>query len=388
MFMRILKTLSLAALIGVFFVLFTQREVTYIPKERTLLKSQKPLLKPISVNEEIAPQKDATTPQIDVMLSSSTPSSVTSLSIDEVQQPIKKVEEISKKSTYISMQEGHSDTDESYRPAISPCKKTMGYKIGTFDTDFSITEDAFKAEIDKAQALWGNQLGGKTLFKYSPPGELTINLIYDERQARTDDINNLALEIQNSKDTAATLKETYDAEKAIYSGNGEQLTKDSEIFKIRYDAYTSKVAMYNSQGGAPQNEYNLMVEELAALKEESKQLTTRRDSLLLYMEAINAKVNRYNELVAYINTLITKSNSLGAKKFTEGRFSPRTNTIDIYQYTDLIKLRRVITHELGHVLGVNHNDNMRSIMYAVNSATSTELSIEDTQALLDICPLN
>jgi hypothetical protein len=388
MFMRILKTLSLAALIGVFFVLFTQREVTFTPNERTLLKSQNPSLKIISVNEEAPPQNDTASPQTDVALSSSATSSVTTSNIAEVQQPIKKVEEISKKSVYITLQEGHSDTDESYRPTISPCKKPMGYKIGTFDTQFSITEDAFKAEIDKAQTLWGDQLGGKTLFKYSPTGELTINLIYDERQARTDDINNLALEIQNSKDTAAMLKETYDAEKIIYTGDGDQLTKDTDAFKVRYDAYISKVEMYNSKGGAPQDEYNRMTQELANLKEESKQLTARRDALLVYMESINTKVNRYNELVAYINTLITKSNSLGAKKFTEGRFTPRTNTIDIYQYTDLIKLRRVITHELGHVLGVNHNDNMKSIMYAVNSSTSTELSTEDIQTLLEVCPHN
>jgi hypothetical protein len=131
-----------------------------------------------------------------------------------------------------------------------------------------------------------------------------------------------------------------------------------------------------------------MTQELASLKEESKQLSARRDNLLVYMDTINAKVNRYNELVVYINSLITKSNSLGAKKFTEGKFTPYTNTIDIYQYTDTVKLHRVLAHELGHVLGINHNDNSRSIMYAVNTATSTELSPEDIQSLLEICPRN
>lgn len=388
MFMRILKTLSLAALLGVFFVLFTQREVVFTPKSQTLLKTPKLLVKPTSSKEQTSLQNDSSHSEETTTPTASSTPTTTAPVITEVQQPIKKVDEMPKKNVYVSMQEGHSDTDESYRPTISPCSRTMGYKIGTFDTHFGIKEDTFKDEIDKAQALWGNQLQGKTLFTYSSTGELTINLIYDERQARTDDINNLALEIQNSKDTAATLKETYDAEKVIYIGDGEQLTKDSDAFKVRYDTYISKVEMYNSKGGAPQDEYNLMTKELAALKEESKQLSTRRDNLLAYMETINAKVNRYNELVVYINSLITKSNSLGAKKFTEGKFTPRTNTIDIYQYTDLIKLRRVITHELGHVLGINHNDNMRSIMYAVNSATTTELSAEDIQALLEVCPRN
>lgn len=387
MFMRILKTLSLAILVGVFFVLFTQRELVVTPQTKTLLRSPKLLIKPAQ-NITIATATDAVTPaQADDSFTSPSISTTTPPVVAIPPEPIKKVEEIPKKSTYVSMQEGHSDTDESYRPTVSPCSVTMGYKIGTFDTHFGIKETTFRDEVDKAQALWGNQLG-KTLFNYNTAGPLTINLIYDERQARTDDINNLALEIQNSKDTAAALKETYDTEKTIYVGDGEQLTKDSNAFKIRYDAYTNKVALYNNQGGAPQNEYNLMTEELNSLKEDSKQLTARRDNLLVYMEEINAKVNRYNELVVYINSLITKSNSLGAKKFTEGKFTPYTNTIDIYQYTDLVKLRRVITHELGHVLGINHNDNIKSIMYAVNSATSTTLSTEDIDALLEVCPRN
>jgi predicted Zn-dependent protease len=106
------------------------------------------------------------------------------------------------------------------------------------------------------------------------------------------------------------------------------------------------------------------------------------------MDAINANVVKYNEFVVYVNTLIRKSNSLGAKKFTEGRFNPNTNTIDVYQFSDRLKLKRVITHELGHALGINHNENIRSIMYSVNSGTTTMLSKEDMAALKDVCTNN
>lgn len=109
-------------------------------------------------------------------------------------------------------------------------------------------------------------------------------------------------------------------------------------------------------------------------------------NLLSLMESINAKIRRYNEFVAYINTLIKQSNSLGAKKFTEGRFDPNNNTIDIFQYNDTNKLLRVMAHELGHVLGINHNKNVASIMYSMNSATTTELSREDREALQEVCP--
>lgn len=287
---------------------------------------------------------------------------------------------------YITMEDGHTDYDESYRP-VSPCKVTMGYRIGTFSTRFGISKSDFITNIEDAAALWGNAVN-KTLFKYDENGPLTINLIYDERQARTEEINNLALEIANSKDSADSIKATFEEEKAIYQNDAEQLTQDRESFKSRYDAYTAKVTMYNAQGGAPQNEYDKMTQELSYLKEEAEKLEARRLALIAYSETINKKVEKYNELAAYINTLITRSNALGGKKFTEGRFSPSNNTIDIFQYSDPIKLQRVITHELGHALGLGHNNNANSIMYSINRSTSTGLSKEDLNALYTICGTN
>lgn len=295
------------------------------------------------------------------------------------------IEKVQTPSQYIPMQEGQSDTDESYQPSISPCNIAMGYKIGRFDTNFGISKVKFIDEIDRAAALWGDEYG-KRLFFYNENGPLTINLIYDERQARTESVNNLALEIQNAKESAEVLKNTYEQEKAIYIGDGEQLTKESEEFNARYKLYADKVALYNSQGGAPTDIYNEMSKELQTLKQMSQDLSTRRDALIQFMESINLKVKKYNEFVAYINSLIEQSNALGAKKFTEGRFSPRTNTIDIYQYNDLVKLRRVIAHELGHVIGINHTESMYSIMYAVNSDTSLALGNDDKIALTEVCP--
>ncbi len=374
--LKILISIGLAILLV---VLVNQREFILEPKRQSSASL------PVTNNKELV----LTPPTLEQKEPTQQPQATTVEPSPEIppviKQPVIEIETLPKKSVYIQMEEGQSDTDTTYRPAISPCKLTMGYKIGRFDSDFGISQSRFIEEIDAAALLWGNQIG-KTLFSYSPNGPLTINLIYDERQATTNDVNNLAIEIQNAKDAADLVKRIYEQEKVIYLGDGEQLTKDSEAFKIRYDLYTAKVTMYNSQGGAPPAIYDEMTKELEALKKISSELTARRDALHAYMEVINTKVNRYNELVAYINSLIEKSNSLGAKKFTEGRFVPRTNTIDIYQYNDLIKLRRVIAHELGHVLGINHTENVYSIMYAVNSATTTTLSADDIAELYEVCP--
>ncbi len=278
-----------------------------------------------------------------------------------------------------------SDTDESYVPTLSPCKTPMGYTIGVFDTKFGISKSTFINEINMASSLW-EKASGKKLFYYNENAPLTINLIYDERQQRTDEINNLSLEIENAKVSADTLHNAYEQEKVVYSRDQDQLIKDTTSFQERQKAYKAKVETYNTSGGAQKLEYDAMMNELTVLKEDFASIEVRRASLLSFMEAINIKVAKYNEIVIYINDLVRRSNELGANKFTEGRFRPAVNVIDIYQYDNITKLRRVIAHELGHVLGINHTSNLYSIMYAMNTATTTELSPEDKQALSQVCP--
>lgn len=285
---------------------------------------------------------------------------------------------------YITMVKGSSDSEEFYKPTVSPCVTSMGYKIGTFDNHFGISKNLFIQEIDNASSLWGDAIN-KNLFYYNENGSLTINLIYDERQARTEDLGYLALDIDNAKKSAENLRQTYEQEKIEYKKAGEILNKDTDDFQIQYKAYGDKVTKYNSEGGAPRDVYESMQQELAALKQEVSVLEARRTALLTEMDSINRKIEKYNEFITYINSLVAKGNALGGVKFTEGKFSPRNNTIDIYEYSDNTKLRRVLTHELGHALGIDHNDNVYSIMYSVNSATTTALSKEDVRDLVKIC---
>ncbi len=373
MVIKIFKVVTLSAVLWALFFVVSNRDTNIRP---SFLQIQKKETETTTNEVQTSViQKESNTSLIpETDFKSSAPEPTLALSTKEI--PIKNI--------LLTQEEGTSDTDENYRPLISPCKVPMGYKIGNFDSRFGIPLLKFKEEIDIASNTWGDNVN-KTLFVYNENGPLTINLIYDERQARTDTINDLALEIENSKNSAERIKETYEQEKIIFTGNGEQLAKEAEDFKARYLLYTTKVEVYNTRGGASPSEYESMTRELEALKIISKELEGRKSELLVYMEKINEKVKQYNDLISYTNTLIKKSNELGAKKFTEGKFNAMTNTIDIYQYTNLAKLRRVIAHELGHVIGINHNFNIYSIMYSINSATTTKLSREDLTSLREVC---
>jgi predicted Zn-dependent protease len=290
-------------------------------------------------------------------------------------------------SSYTVTYEGTSDNEVSSIKIIEPCKKPVGYKLGTFDHRFGISKEAFLSEIAKGVSVW-EDASGKDLFFYEENGDLTINLIYDTRQANTDEINYLALEIENSRQTAESLKEFYTQEKDLYTEKETLLIPRATDAKERLDAYNKKVTTYNTSGGASHIEYDAMSQELILLKKEVALIEEEKEYLASLSTSINKTVTRYNEIIAYINSLIKKSNSLGGKKFTEGKFSTRNATIDIYQYSTMTKLRRVLTHELGHALSIDHIENKNSIMYSVNIGTTTSLSIEDLEALDKVCSKN
>ncbi len=372
-----LKIFSTLLLIGVLVLLVQKRDFILHPTKGNSSIKQSSFENTI---DEIPPlsslEKDPTP---------SNPSSAANEKITQVTEVATTIaKEIVEVTPYIYQNEGVSDTDESYRPQISPCNRTTSYKIGTFDTRFGISKEDFIHTIDEASSLW-EDAAHKNLFVYDQNGSLTINLIYDERQSNTEDINNLTKEIENSKESAEQLKMAYEQEKVFYTTETDNLIKDGESFQLRYKAYSDKVTAYNAKGGASKIEYDAMTSELAALQQEAKILDGRRLQVISITDSINKKVVRYNEFVSYINDLIKKSNSLGAKKFTEGKFVPSSNTIDIYQYANATKLLRVLAHELGHTLGINHTANRYSIMYSVNSATTTELTTDDKEALAEIC---
>ncbi len=287
---------------------------------------------------------------------------------------------------YETLETHHSDMDyESYKPSVSPCVQPMGYKVGKFDPQFNLSREKFFQITRDAIAVW-EEAAGTSLFTNDPVnGTLTLNLVYDERQATTVSLGYLALEIENTKQAAESTRLSYEKEKVSYINESEIFNKGAMEFQQRYSNYNEKVKAYNDKGGATKEEYDVMMLELDTLKKEAEAFEAKRLVLNKEMESINSKVKRYNELIEYVNGLIRKSNSIGSRTFTEGRFVPSINTIDIFQYSDETKLRRVLIHELGHALGIGHVENVQSIMYSFNSGTSTSLSEEDKQALRESC---
>lgn len=269
-----------------------------------------------------------------------------------------------------------------------PCKNPIEYKVGTIDPRFGVSKAQFLADISQAGSLWSTA-EGKTLFEYNPDGKLTINLVYDDRQKLTQQEQSLTSSIDSTKGVADSVKQQYTALQTSYNTASNGYSATLAQFNQAQSDYNAQVAYYNSHGGAPQKEYAALQAQKAALDSQRVSLEAERQQVNDLANQINALIDKYNLLVDHINATVDAINNDGltGTQFEEGVYiSDSAGTrINIYQFNNQSYFLRVLAHEMGHSLGLGHNNGADSIMNPVNQSKNFALSAEDLEALQAEC---
>lgn len=244
----------------------------------------------------------------------------------------------------------------------SPCDTPIHYRIGTVDSRFDITRETLQADINQADGIW-SKVYGKNLFVYDPNAGLSVNLVYDGRQSLTNKVSQLEGELDTNK---TNLKSQIDSYK-----------QQSQDFQQRLKELNQEIDYWNSQGGAPADEYDKLTTEQNQLRDEAQQLNQIAQRLNLSTDQYNDQVNQLNQTINTFNQALTK-------KPEEGLYDPQKNTIDIYFDTSQAELVHTLTHEMGHALGMNHVQDPRAIM---NPYTNTYIvpTNDDIQELQRVC---
>jgi len=272
---------------------------------------------------------------------------------------------------------------------VQPCERPITYSIGTIDPRFNLTKEDLLNDLGTAEKIWGTP-ANKQLFEYSPTGYLKINFIYDYRQQSTEAMKKIGLVINDDQSSYDALKAKYNSLDTSYNTEKTKVDALVAAYNVDKSAYEKDVSYWNSHGGAPKAEYTILEQKKIDLGNQLTIINQDKESLNQMVDTINSAGIILNRLIAELKLQVNTYNTVGSsvgKTFNQGEYISNSNgtEIDIYQFDNTNQLVRVLAHEFGHAIGLNHINNPKAIMYYINEGINEKLTADDLSALKKEC---
>lgn len=271
---------------------------------------------------------------------------------------------------------------------VAPCRTPVTYAIGSIDPRFGISTTTLERSLSAAEATW-ETAAGKPLFEAVPAdGLVTVRLVYDARQATAQKLRELGLSVQDNAETYERVKTRYDAEYGAYAQKKQAFEATYAAYSARAAAYEAEVSQWNARGGAPEEAYQRLQAEKVRLDRDAAQIRQLERAANDAADSVNALAQELNRLADVLNLAVDHYNTVGGKgEFEEAVFvsSPGREEIIVYEYDSIARLTRVLAHEFGHSLGLEHVDDERAIMYRLNQSANETLTDADMQELARVC---
>ncbi|PON17054.1 hypothetical protein C2W62_15175 [Candidatus Entotheonella serta] len=173
----------------------------------------------------------------------------------------------------------------------------------------------------------------------------------------------------------------------IYQTRSEAYQASLADLQERLEAYNATIDEKNSKGGVTQTKYDALTAERQALDQTRKQLDVERQELDEIAQTLESLKSQSDTLVAAYNRNANTYNALyGVTPFHKGEYNGES--IIIFQFHNPDDLLLVLTHEMGHALGLDHVDAPDAIMHALMGSQNLDNltpTAADIQALEATC---
>lgn len=274
-----------------------------------------------------------------------------------------------------------------------PCKVSIPYMIESVDPRFDVSVADVSRAAGDAVSVW-ETAANRDLFREISTGTpvIKIRLAYDLRQQTTETLKDLGEQINTSSEQYDDVKADYNAVRAQYLQKKAQFEAAAALFDSDAAAYQQEVDRWNRRGGAPPDTATRLNAKKYDLQKRQEELTKDQHAVNALAEEVNALARRLNLMAGDINETAQTYNRVGAQtgeEFEEGVYESRAGeeTITVYEFDSQKRLTRLLAHEFGHALGMDHVEGESSIMYRLNQSSNSDPTSDDVQALIATCKL-